>query len=112
MEKAEMPDGSRRELLSFLAGGDAQGYVPQSGQITGILKQLKDTMTKDLGDATTAENEAIQSYEALIAAKQKEVAILTQQIEKELLRIGELGVQVGEMGNDIDATKDALADDE
>jgi len=112
MEKAEMTDVSRRELLSFLAGGDAQGYVPQSGEIIGILKQMKDTMTKDLADATTAEDEAIQSYEALMAAKQKEVAILTEQIEKELLRIGELGVQVGEMGNDIDATKDALAADE
>merc|ERR1719277_2988395 len=41
MEKAEMTDISRRELLSFLAGGDAQGYVPQSGQIIGILKQMK-----------------------------------------------------------------------
>merc|ERR550514_2623962 len=73
---------------------------------------MKDTMGKDLEEATAAEDEAIQTYEALMAAKKKEVAILTQQIEKELLRIGELGVQIGEAGNELEATEDSLAADE
>ena len=36
-----VPDDDRSTLLSFLFGGDRQGYAPQSGDITGILKQLK-----------------------------------------------------------------------
>merc|ERR1712194_963272 len=42
MESADLPDATRDELLSFLSGGGSQGYVPQSGEITGILKTLHD----------------------------------------------------------------------
>merc|ERR1719160_2097574 len=40
----------REMLTSFLTQGqsDTVGYVPASGQITGILKQMTDTMEKDL----------------------------------------------------------------
>ena len=34
-------------MSSFLAQGE--GYVPASGQITGILSQMKETMEKYLG---------------------------------------------------------------
>merc|ERR1712166_867547 len=43
-------DYDREELTAFLSG--TQGYAPQSGQITGILKQLKDTMVASLGEST------------------------------------------------------------
>ena len=39
--------------MSFLSGGDSQGHTPQSGEIIGILKQLKDEMT-DQSDAQYA----------------------------------------------------------
>merc|ERR1712232_132405 len=39
MEKAELGDQAREELLAFLSGSEGQGYVPQSGEIIGILKQ-------------------------------------------------------------------------
>jgi len=65
-----MDDYDRQELTSFLSGGE--GYAPASGQITGILKQMQDTMTKTLADNTATEKEAIKSYEGLIQAKNKE----------------------------------------
>merc|ERR1740138_1126189 len=34
----------REMLTSFLTQGSQDGYAPQSGQITGILKQMTDTM--------------------------------------------------------------------
>merc|ERR1712228_884781 len=43
MEQAEVPDMTRQELLSFFSSGGQEGedsdYEPQSGEITGILKQ-------------------------------------------------------------------------
>merc|ERR1719197_1025381 len=48
----------REMLTSFLTQGQGEGYAPQSGQIVGILKQMTDTMEKDLADATAAENTA------------------------------------------------------
>merc|ERR1719450_1051392 len=63
----DMSSIDRDALTSFLS--DSQGYVPRSGEITGILKQMKDTMEKDLADIIAKENQAIQDYEALMAAK-------------------------------------------
>merc|ERR1719330_627518 len=51
----EMSDLDRQDLTSFLSGKQTSGYAPQSGQITGILKQMGDTMKKSLADSTAAE---------------------------------------------------------
>jgi len=110
IEKSNLPDFTRNELLSFLSG--AQGYNPQSGEITGILKTMHDEMSADLKSAEDTEAAAIKNYEDLMAAKKKEVTALSAQIEAELTRIGELGVEIANMGNDVEATQEALAADE
>lgn len=68
-------------------------------------------MDKALADATTAENEAVKSYDALIEAKTKEVDALTAQIEEEQTRIGNLGVEIAGMENDIEDTKQSMEED-
>jgi hypothetical protein len=68
MDRADLPDASRQEILAFLSGSESQGYVPQSGEIVGILKTMKDEMEAGLKSATDEENAAIQSYKALVAA--------------------------------------------
>jgi len=111
MEKAEIPDAAREELLAFLSGTEQQGYVPQSGEIVGILKTIKDEMEANLKSATEDENAAIQAYDGLMGAKKKEVATLTAQIETELKRLGELNVLLATGENEIEDAKEALAAD-
>eukprot|EP00429_Kryptoperidinium_foliaceum_P047836 CAMPEP_0176106740 /NCGR_PEP_ID=MMETSP0120_2-20121206/53565_1 /TAXON_ID=160619 /ORGANISM="Kryptoperidinium foliaceum, Strain CCMP 1326" /LENGTH=721 /DNA_ID=CAMNT_0017440863 /DNA_START=43 /DNA_END=2208 /DNA_ORIENTATION=- len=111
MERATLPDESRQELLSFLSGAAGASYAPQSGEITGILKQMSDEMTADLEAAIAAEEEAIKVYEELMAAKKKEVSTLQKQIESKMKRVGELAVQLAESTNDIEDTKEAMAAD-
>jgi len=111
MEKAELQDETRQELLAFLSAKTSEEYAPQSGQIVGILKQMEEEMDKALADATTAEEEAIKSYEALIEAKTKEVDALTAQIEEEQTRIGDLGVEIAGMENDIEDTEQSIGED-
>merc|ERR1719242_621922 len=112
MEKAQVQDDTRQELLAFLSGTQpAAGYIPQSGEIVGILKQMRDTMDKDLADATAAEDTAKQTYAALMKAKTKEVATLTKHIEEELKRIGELDALLANGDNDLEETEAALAAD-
>merc|ERR1711920_477574 len=84
MEKAQLTDMDRQELLAFLSGSQQAGYIPQSGEISGILKTIKDEMEQSLADATAAEEKAAANYEALMSAKKKEVAALTKQIEANL----------------------------
>jgi len=75
------------------------------------LKQMEEEMDKALVDATAAEEEAIKSYEALMEAKTKEVDALTAQIEEEQTRIGNLGVEIAGMENDIEDTVQSIGED-
>merc|ERR1719409_1430834 len=98
-------------LASFLASGSNSGYVPQSSEIVGILKQMKDEMEKDLADAKAKEAEAAAAAEGLIAAKKKQIEALTKSIEEKLERIGNAGVELAEMKNDLEDTKEGLEAD-
>jgi len=102
----------REALVAFLSGSTNNGYAPQSGEIVGILKQMLDTMDKDLADAIASEEASIKSYEALMGAKSKEVAALTATVESKTEDIGELGVQIVQMKEDLDDTEKALAADQ
>merc|ERR1719330_2145400 len=110
MEKAELADETRQEVLAFLSGKEE--YAPQSGQIVGILKQMEDEMTKSLENAKAAEADAIKAYDALMAAKEKEVESLNAQIEAKLTRKGELGVELAGGVNELEDTKTSVAEDE
>lgn len=103
-------DGDKTDVLSFLSGKTAEeaGYAPQSGEITGILKQLKDTMAKGLAEATSAEAAEIKAYDALMTAKKKEVAAQTAAIEQKTVRSGELAVEIVQMKNDLSQTQKSL----
>merc|ERR1740138_1724162 len=68
-------------------------------------------MTQDLKEATEGESIAIQSYEALMASKTKEVTTLREQIETEMTRSGELGVSITEMKNELGDSGESLAED-
>jgi len=109
VDQKNINDDDREELTAFLS--NSEGYAPASGQITGILKQMSDTMNADLAEATAAENSAIKAYEELMAAKEKEVNALTKAIEEKMVRLGNLQVEIVEMKEDLDDTTKALAED-
>jgi len=109
MGKNGMTDYDREELTSFLS--NSQDYAPASGQIVGILKQMTDTMNKDLAEATATETAAIKAYDELMAAKEKEVGALTKAIEEKMVRLGKLQVEIVEMKEDLDDTNKALLED-
>lgn len=108
----ESADADRQEVLSFLSGKEENGYAPQSGEIVGILKQMLDTMSKALADSTADEEAAIKSYDELMSAKTKEVNALSAAIEKKTTRSGELAVDIVQMKEDLEDTKESLAEDQ
>mmetsp|Transcript_55135 Transcript_55135/g.101093 ORF Transcript_55135/g.101093 Transcript_55135/m.101093 type:complete len:727 (+) Transcript_55135:55-2235(+) len=111
VDRVDMSDFDRQMVAIFLGEGSHQGYAPQSGQIVGILSEIKDSMTKELTEATTAEDASIKSYEALMAAKKKEIAALTSAIEDKTERLGEAKVEVVQLKQDLSDTEKALLDD-
>merc|ERR550537_1295044 len=107
----DISNGDRDVLTAFLTTGDGQGYAPASGEIVGILKQLGDTMNKDLKDLIAQEEAAKKAFEELMAAKQKEVDAAVKAIEEKIKRIGELGIEIVNLKEDLDDTTAAFMDD-
>merc|ERR1719454_585603 len=105
-ENDSMSDLDRHDVTSFLTG-----ETTNVGAVTGILKQMTDTMDATLGDITTKEEASIKSYDELIAAKKSEVEALTAAIEEKTVRIGELGVEIVQMKADLSDTEGSLLDD-
>ena len=63
-------------LTEFLVQGSNVEYALSSGQIVGVLEQMLDT-SGDLKDAIGGEEIAIKEFDALAAAKAKQVDALT-----------------------------------
>jgi len=113
LTRESMLEADRQDIMAFLSAGGSQSseYVPASGEITGILKTIKDEMSKSLSEAEATETEAIASYESLMAAKEKEVAANTKAIEVKTVRVGETAVEIVEMKNDLTDTEEQLMED-
>merc|ERR1719156_111922 len=107
----DLSNADRDALTAFLTNSDGQGYAPASGEIVGILKQLGDTMFKDLKELIAQEEAAKKAYEELMACKQKEVDALTKAIEEKIKRIGELGIEIVNLKEDLDDTTAMFMED-
>merc|ERR1719215_251173 len=83
---ADLSLESRDALTAFLSDGskdsDEDSYEPASGEISGILKQMKETMEKDIADASAEEAASIKDFNALIAAKTMEKDIADASAEE------------------------------
>jgi len=108
-ESMDMSSADRDMLSAFLSQGQTGTSSPSV--IVGILKQMMETMEKSLVEATAAEEEAVKSFDALVAAKKKEINANTQAIESKLKRIGETGIEIVELEEDLDDTGKALIED-
>jgi len=107
----EMSNADRDLLSSFLMGGASQGYAPASGEIVGILKQMKDTMEKDLAETIAEEDAAKKDFEGTVGAKEKEIAEATKAIEEKTKRVGEVAVEIVNLKEDLEDTTESLAED-
>jgi hypothetical protein len=80
----DMEAADRDLLASFLSdGGSAH---PGTGEVLGILKQMKEDMEKDLAEVESAEADQQKDYLSLTSAKSKEVNALNKAVEGKLVR--------------------------
>jgi chromosome segregation ATPase len=107
----DISPADRDQVMAFLAQGQGFGYSPKSGQITGILKQMKETMEADLASSTAAEQKAIGIYDELVSAKEKQINADTAAIESKIERVGNLGVEIETMKADLGDTAQSMIED-
>jgi len=105
-----MDTSDRNSVVAFLQeNGD---YAPQSGQIVGILKGMKDDMEAELKESVASEEKAIAGFADLKASKEKEIEMATEAIETKTSRSGEVAVSVVQTKDSLEDTKAELADTE
>merc|ERR1719353_816001 len=89
-----------------------QSYAPQSGEIFGILKQMKETFETNLSSSQKEEMANQKAYEDLKAAKEAEIAAGQEQIDSKTQELADTDEALAQSKEDIEDTKASLAADE
>jgi len=93
------------------APGDGNSYSSQSGQIFGILEQMKETFEADLAGARKDEMASQKDYEELKAAKEKEIAAGEAQIATKTQELADTDEANAQAKIDLEDTKNTMAAD-
>jgi len=89
-----------------------QSYAPQSGEIFGILKQMKETFEANLAQTQKDEQNNQKAYEELKAAKEEEIKAGQDQIDAKTQELASTDEKLAESKEDLEDTKKSLAADE
>merc|ERR1740127_451204 len=89
-----------------------QSYAPQSGEIFGILKQMKETFEANLAQTQKDEGNNQKAYEDLKAAKEDEIKAGQDQIDKKTQELADTDEKNAQAKEDVVYTKESLAADE
>merc|ERR1719267_402075 len=89
-----------------------QSYAPQSGEIFGILKQMKETFESNLSQSQKDELANQKAYEDLKAAKEEEIAAGQAQVETKTQELAETDEKNAQAKEDIEDTRASLSADE
>merc|ERR1712072_1530965 len=89
-----------------------QSYAPQSGEIFGILKQMKETFETNLSSSQKEEMANQKAYEDLKAAKEDEIKAGQDQIDSKTQELADTDEKNAQAKEDIEDTKKSLAADE
>merc|ERR1719420_1017138 len=112
--QAAMLDGvltpsQRKTVATFV---QSPSYAPASGQIFGILKQMKETFESNLSSSQKEELASQKAYEELKAAKEEEIAAGQAQIDSKTQELADTDEKNAQAKQDIEDTKNGLSEDE
>merc|ERR1719321_2506573 len=100
--------GSPASTTSMLQAGHRQ---PQSGEIFGILKGMKESFEKNLAQSQAEETENDNAYSDLKAAKESEIAAGSSLIETKTQELATVDEKDAESKQDLEDTSNTLEAD-
>merc|ERR1712232_1044716 len=89
-----------------------QSYAPQSGEIFGILRQMKETFEANLSASQKEELANQKAYEELKAAKEEEITAGQNQIDSKTKELADTDEKNAQAKQDVEDTKASLSADE
>jgi hypothetical protein len=103
----------QKKVIAFIqqATGQSSGYEPASGEIFGILKQMKESFETNLANSQKEETQAQKDYEDLKAAKEKEIAAGTDLIDTKTGELATADEKNAESKESLEDTRNVLAAD-
>jgi hypothetical protein len=89
-----------------------QSYAPQSGEIFGILKQMKETFESNLSASQKEELQNQAAYEDLKAAKEMEIKAGEEQKDTKTQELANTDSKLSQAKLDLDDTRNSLTADQ
>merc|ERR1719428_1808094 len=96
---------------SFLSIPGMQSYAPQSGQILGIIKQLKEGFEEDLKELQDGESKAVDEFTTMKGAKEGEMEAGKKQIEQADADFAEFSEKKAQAEEELADTEEQVATD-
>merc|ERR1719247_1149150 len=108
LQSSQTITGSDKEKIqAFLQGGES---APGSGEILGMLKSMKDELSRDVASLTKNEESAVAGFSSMKASKEKEIEFADESIESKKERVGALAVSVVQLKDTIEDSAKEAAD--
>jgi len=105
-----------RSATNFMQATHTEDYMPsyaaKSGEILGILNELKDQMTADLSESQKAEAQRAATFAELRTAKSSEIAAGEKQAESKEDLLAKTAMDLAENKEDLEKTQATLAEDQ
>jgi len=103
----------RKKLLSFLEGPMGnKSYNSRSGDIFGILRQMKETFETSLAAERGEEKTSVSDFEALSASKMKEITTRKEQVLDKTAALSTAKENLAHAKHELGMTKNQLSADE
>jgi chromosome segregation ATPase len=103
---------SQQKIVKEFMQAEAPAYAPQSGEIFGILKNMKETFEANLENSQKEEAENQKAYEDLKSAKTEEIKSGQNQVDKKTTEMAATDEKLANDKEDLEDTTESLATDE
>jgi chromosome segregation ATPase len=107
-----LPPQAQATMQSFVQAPFTGSYSAQSGQVVGILKNMRDTFEENLASATSAEKAAVEKYDKLMQTLEKQHREMKSSYDKKQEELGENDASLADFRDQLTDAKNAKSDDE
>jgi len=110
--KGVLTHTERKKISAFIQASSSEKYAPQSGEIFGILEQMKESFEANLSELQKEEASNIKAFGELKVAKTEEMTAGQDQIDAKTQELADAQEKLAQNGEDLEDTKKTLAEDE
>jgi hypothetical protein len=112
LRRANLTPDQKAQVAEFLQQpAGFSSYAPASGQIFGILKQMKETFEQNLAESQKDEKQAAEDFASLKAAKNKEMSSAGAMVDSKTQELADTEEKLAADKQNKADTEDALAAD-